>query len=102
MRFQITTAAALFVLPLALTAAATTPAASRSPAPTLLHCGHLPTPPRSARMVIDVPTLAAGEFVAEKAEVPGYHSPQVAAKAAAIAVMMDGVVFKHDGRAVRT
>ncbi|HVB83728.1 MAG TPA: hypothetical protein VND63_02520 [Rhodanobacteraceae bacterium] len=52
-------------------------------------------------MVIDVPTLAAGEFVAEKTGIPGYHSPQVAAKAAAIAVMMDGFVLKHDGRAVR-
>ena len=31
-----------------------------------------------------VPTITAGEFVAEKAKVPGYYPPQVAAKAAAI------------------
>ena len=31
-----------------------------------------------------VPTIIAGEFVAEKAAVPGYYPPQVAAKAAAI------------------
>lgn len=31
-----------------------------------------------------VPTITAGEFVAEKARVPGYYPPQVAAKAAAI------------------
>ena len=31
-----------------------------------------------------VPTLTAGAFVAEKAAVPGYYPPQVAAKAAAI------------------
>jgi imidazolonepropionase-like amidohydrolase len=31
-----------------------------------------------------VPTIIAGEFVAQKAKVPGYYPPQVAAKAAAI------------------
>lgn len=31
-----------------------------------------------------VPTITAGEFVAEMAKVPGYYPPQVAAKAAAI------------------
>ena len=31
-----------------------------------------------------VPTITAGEFVAAKAQVPGYYPPQVAAKAAAI------------------
>ena len=31
-----------------------------------------------------VPTIIAGQFVAEKASVPGYYPPQVAAKAAAI------------------
>jgi len=31
-----------------------------------------------------VPTITAGEFVAEKAAIPGYYPPQVAAKAAAI------------------
>jgi imidazolonepropionase-like amidohydrolase len=31
-----------------------------------------------------VPTIIAGEFVAEKAKVPGYYPPQVAAKATAI------------------
>lgn len=35
-----------------------------------------------------VPTLSAGEFVAEKAKVPGYYPPQVAAKAATIGAKM--------------
>jgi imidazolonepropionase-like amidohydrolase len=35
-----------------------------------------------------VPTLSAGDFVAQQARVPGYYPPQVAAKAAAIGPLM--------------
>lgn len=44
-----------------------------------------------------VPTIIAGRFVAEKAEVPGYYLPQVAAKARKV-----GPVLQHTaGRAYR-
>ena len=44
-----------------------------------------------------VPTITAGDFVAHKANVPGYYPPQVAAKAAAIGPLMLGAA----GRAYR-
>jgi imidazolonepropionase-like amidohydrolase len=44
-----------------------------------------------------VPTISAGMFVAEKAQVPGYFPPQVAAKAAAIGPQILGTA----GRAYR-
>jgi len=44
-----------------------------------------------------VPTISAGMFVAEKAKVPGYFPPQVAAKAAAIGPQILGTA----GRAYR-
>jgi imidazolonepropionase-like amidohydrolase len=44
-----------------------------------------------------VPTISAGTFVAEKAKVPGYFPPQVAAKAAAIGPQILGTA----GRAYR-
>ena len=37
-----------------------------------------------------VPTLIAGDFVTQKANVPGYYPPQVAAKAAAIGPLIQG------------
>jgi len=37
-----------------------------------------------------VPTISAGDFVAHKANVPGYYPPQVAAKAAAIGPLILG------------
>ena len=37
-----------------------------------------------------VPTIIAGDFVAQKAKVPGYYPPQVAAKAAAIGPLILG------------
>jgi imidazolonepropionase-like amidohydrolase len=37
-----------------------------------------------------VPTIIAGDFVAQKAAVPGYYPPQVAAKAAAIGPLIQG------------
>ena len=44
-----------------------------------------------------VPTIIAGDFVAQKAKVPGYYPPQVAAKAAAIGSQ----VLATAGRAYR-
>jgi imidazolonepropionase-like amidohydrolase len=44
-----------------------------------------------------VPTIIAGDFVAQKAKVPGYYPPQVAAKAAAIGSQILGTA----GRAYR-
>jgi imidazolonepropionase-like amidohydrolase len=44
-----------------------------------------------------VPTIIAGDFVAQKAAVPGYYPPQVAAKAAAIGPLILGTA----GRAYR-
>jgi imidazolonepropionase-like amidohydrolase len=44
-----------------------------------------------------VPTIIAGDFVAQKAAVPGYYPPQVAAKAAAIGPVILGTA----GRAYR-
>ncbi len=44
-----------------------------------------------------VPTIIAGDFVAQKAKVPGYFPPQVAAKAAAIGPMIQATA----GRAYR-
>ena len=44
-----------------------------------------------------VPTIIAGEFAAQKAKVPGYYSPQVAAKAAAIGPL----ILNTAGRAYR-
>jgi imidazolonepropionase-like amidohydrolase len=44
-----------------------------------------------------VPTIIAGDFVAQKARVPGYYPPQVAAKAAAIGPVILGTA----GRAYR-
>ena len=44
-----------------------------------------------------VPTIIAGDFVAQKAKVPGYYPPQVAAKAAAIGP----VILQTAGRAYR-
>jgi imidazolonepropionase-like amidohydrolase len=35
-----------------------------------------------------VPTIIAGDFVAQKAKIPGYYPPQVAAKAAAIGPLL--------------
>lgn len=37
-----------------------------------------------------VPTIIAGKYVAEKAEVPGYYTPQVAAKAKQIGPLIQG------------
>src|SRR5713226_3128655 len=37
-----------------------------------------------------VPTIIAGDFAAQKAAVPGYYPPQVAAKAAAIGPLIRG------------
>jgi imidazolonepropionase-like amidohydrolase len=37
-----------------------------------------------------VPTIIAGDFVAHKAQIPGYYPPQVAAKAAAIGPLILG------------
>jgi imidazolonepropionase-like amidohydrolase len=44
-----------------------------------------------------VPTISAGDFVSQKAKVPGYYPPQVAAKAAAIG----SVIQATAGRAYR-
>jgi imidazolonepropionase-like amidohydrolase len=44
-----------------------------------------------------VPTIIAGDFVAQKAAIPGYYPPQVAAKAAAIGPLILGTA----GRAYR-
>ena len=44
-----------------------------------------------------VPTIIAGDFAAQKAKVPGYYSPQVAAKAAAIGPL----ILNTAGRAYR-
>ncbi|HVW69965.1 MAG TPA: amidohydrolase family protein [Steroidobacteraceae bacterium] len=44
-----------------------------------------------------VPTIIAGDFVAQKAKVPGYYPPQVAAKAAAIGPL----ILNTAGRAYR-
>jgi imidazolonepropionase-like amidohydrolase len=44
-----------------------------------------------------VPTITAGDFVAQQAKVPGYYPPQVAAKAAAIGPLIIGTA----GRAYR-
>ncbi len=44
-----------------------------------------------------VPTIIAGDFVAQKAAIPGYYPPQVAAKAAAIGPVILGTA----GRAYR-
>jgi len=41
-----------------------------------------------------VPTIIAGDFVAQKAKVPGYYPPQVAAKAAAIGPQIMGTVAR--------
>jgi imidazolonepropionase-like amidohydrolase len=39
-----------------------------------------------------VPTMMAGDFVSQKAKTPGYYPPQVAAKAAAIGPLIQGMV----------
>jgi imidazolonepropionase-like amidohydrolase len=44
-----------------------------------------------------VPTIIAGEFVADHAKIPGYYPPQVAAKAAAIGPLIQATA----GRAYR-
>src|SRR6185312_10368398 len=44
-----------------------------------------------------VPTIIAGDYVAQKAAVPGYYPPQVAAKAAAIGPL----ILETAGRAYR-
>ncbi len=44
-----------------------------------------------------VPTIIAGDFVAQKAKVPGYYPPQVAAKAAAIGPL----ILQTAGRAYK-
>lgn len=41
-----------------------------------------------------VPTLSAGEYVAQKAHVPGYYPPQVAAKAAAIGPLIQATAHR--------
>jgi imidazolonepropionase-like amidohydrolase len=41
-----------------------------------------------------VPTIIAGDFVAHKAQVPGYYPPQVAAKAAAIGTQILGTASR--------
>jgi imidazolonepropionase-like amidohydrolase len=41
-----------------------------------------------------VPTISAGEFVAQKAKIPGFFPPQIAAKAAAIGPQIAGTVAR--------